>query len=224
MGKSEGSKSRSSFFFLIVVLLFFWPHHTACRILAPWPGIEPESPALDEQIPKIGPPGKSPDGHLTSCRAPILNTLEAFCGKLFLPLPSSCFTRAPLSGHWELLGAWPGALSSLSRTLRPWLPSAVAFLSWEHFSGHLICFLFAISNVSVMEGGVEGGNPSSNAGGKSWGPAPPFLWIPSRPHFLMSDPHGLKSRFPSCRSHKIAFQWVSASALRNGDSLRPFGL
>ena len=65
----------------------------------------PGAPALDEQIPKTGPPGKSPDDHLTSCRAPVLNTLEAFCGKLFLPLPSSCFTRAPLSGHWELLGA-----------------------------------------------------------------------------------------------------------------------
>lgn len=143
MGKTEGTKSRGSFFFFfsIVVPLFFWPHHTACRILVPWPGIKPLSPALDEQIPNIGPPGKSPEGHLTSCRAPILNTLEAFCGKLFLPLPSSCFTHAPLSGHGELLGVWPGALSSLSRTLRPWLPSAVAFLSWEHFSGHLICFL-----------------------------------------------------------------------------------
>ena len=28
---------------------FFWPHHAACEILAPQPGIEPEPPALEVQ-------------------------------------------------------------------------------------------------------------------------------------------------------------------------------
>ena len=28
---------------------FFWPHHTACRILVPQPGIEPVPPALEMQ-------------------------------------------------------------------------------------------------------------------------------------------------------------------------------
>ena len=157
------------------------------------------------------------DDHLTSCRAPILNTLEAFCGKLFLPLPSSCFTRAPLSGHWELLGAWPGALSSLFWTLRPWFPYAVAFLSWEHFSGHLICFLF----VQRLSDGRMGrrGKSLVKCRRQKLRINPTSPWIPSRPHFLMSDSHGLKSQFPSCSSHKILFQWASASALRNGNRI-----
>lgn len=41
----------------VLVFFFFWPHHTACRILAPWTGIGPtpleakaqESQPLDHQ-------------------------------------------------------------------------------------------------------------------------------------------------------------------------------
>ena len=38
-----------------VVFLFcffvFWLHHVACGILAPWPGIEPMPPAVEERSP-----------------------------------------------------------------------------------------------------------------------------------------------------------------------------
>ena len=38
-----------SFLFHSYLLSFsiFWPHHMACGILVPWPGIEPESPAVE---------------------------------------------------------------------------------------------------------------------------------------------------------------------------------
>ena len=29
-----------------LVVFFFWPHHTACRVLVPWSGIEPVPPAV----------------------------------------------------------------------------------------------------------------------------------------------------------------------------------
>ena len=187
--KVKVPKAEVHFFFFLNCcfdLLFFWSNHTACRILVPWPGIKPVSPAVDEQIPNTGPPGKSPEGHVTMCRAPILNTLEAFCGKLFLPPPPSRFTHAALSGLWKLLAAWP-----------------VAFLSWEHFSGYLICFLF-VQHLSDERMGRRG-KPLVRCRRRKLRTCPPSLWIPSRPHFLMSDPHGWRSQFPSCRSQKISF-------------------
>ena len=39
---------------------FFLPHHEACEILIPWPGIEPGPSALDLQSLNPEPPGKSP--------------------------------------------------------------------------------------------------------------------------------------------------------------------
>ena len=33
--------------FAIIYLFFFWPHHAACWILVPWPGIKPVPPALE---------------------------------------------------------------------------------------------------------------------------------------------------------------------------------
>ena len=33
------------------IFLFLWLHHVACRILVPWPGIEPEHPAVEAQSP-----------------------------------------------------------------------------------------------------------------------------------------------------------------------------
>ena len=43
------------FCFYVLVL---WPK--ACRILAPWPGIEPILPALEDKVLTTGPPGKFP--------------------------------------------------------------------------------------------------------------------------------------------------------------------
>ena len=40
-GLEEPWEERNFFCFL------FWPHHAACGILVPQPGIEPESPALE---------------------------------------------------------------------------------------------------------------------------------------------------------------------------------
>ena len=33
----------------------FWPHYAACRILVPWPGIEPMPPELEAQVLTTGP-------------------------------------------------------------------------------------------------------------------------------------------------------------------------
>ena len=38
-------------FFLI--FLFLWLHHVACRILVPWPGVEPGHPAVEAQSPHL---------------------------------------------------------------------------------------------------------------------------------------------------------------------------
>ena len=38
-----------SFFVVVVVCFAFQPHHVACGILIPWPGIEPVTPALEAQ-------------------------------------------------------------------------------------------------------------------------------------------------------------------------------
>ena len=46
-------------FKLLLLLFFFWPHHTACGILVPRPGIEPAPPALEAWSLNTGPPGKS---------------------------------------------------------------------------------------------------------------------------------------------------------------------
>ena len=39
--------------------MFWFFGHRACGILAPWPGIEPASPALECEVLTTGPPGKS---------------------------------------------------------------------------------------------------------------------------------------------------------------------
>ena len=46
--------------FVTILLLFYvsWGHQ-ACRILAPWLGIEPTPPALEGKVLTTGPPGKS---------------------------------------------------------------------------------------------------------------------------------------------------------------------
>ena len=41
------------------MLYFLGPQ--AWGILAPWPGIEPQTPALEDEVSTIGPPGKSLD-------------------------------------------------------------------------------------------------------------------------------------------------------------------
>lgn len=40
---------------------FFWPHHMACAILVPWPGIDPVCPALQGRFLTVGPRGQSLD-------------------------------------------------------------------------------------------------------------------------------------------------------------------
>ena len=37
-------KKASLFYF---TLFYFWPYHVACKILVPWPGIEPMPPAVE---------------------------------------------------------------------------------------------------------------------------------------------------------------------------------
>ena len=55
---SEDLKDRTADFFLIFKS-HFWLYHLACGTLVPWPGIEPESPALTHGILTTGPVGKS---------------------------------------------------------------------------------------------------------------------------------------------------------------------
>ena len=38
------------FSFILYFILFIWPHHTACRILVPWPEIKSVSPALEDTV------------------------------------------------------------------------------------------------------------------------------------------------------------------------------
>ena len=35
--------------FCILFIIIFWPHHMACGILVPWPGIKPVPPAVEAQ-------------------------------------------------------------------------------------------------------------------------------------------------------------------------------
>ena len=44
-----------------VLWVFFFFSHEVCRILAPQPGIEPSTPALEGEVLSTGPPGKSLD-------------------------------------------------------------------------------------------------------------------------------------------------------------------
>ena len=43
--RHQKSRAPENIFF-VLIYLFFWPHHVACKILAPQPGIEPVPPAL----------------------------------------------------------------------------------------------------------------------------------------------------------------------------------
>ena len=43
----------------VLGVVFFWPHHAACGILVPQPGIEPRPPQWKLGILTSGPPGKS---------------------------------------------------------------------------------------------------------------------------------------------------------------------
>ena len=52
------------FYFIFYLFMFvFWPHHTACRILVPWPGIKPMLPSPPPhwqlRVLTTGPPAKS---------------------------------------------------------------------------------------------------------------------------------------------------------------------
>ena len=48
------------YFFPLFFYLFFWPRHVACRILVPWPGIEPRPRQWKRRVLTTGPPGNSP--------------------------------------------------------------------------------------------------------------------------------------------------------------------
>ena len=47
-------------FLFIYLFIYFWPHHVACRFLAPWPGIEPRPWQWKHGVLTTGPPGNSP--------------------------------------------------------------------------------------------------------------------------------------------------------------------
>ena len=38
---------KKNIYIYIYTHIYIWPHHMACRILVPWAGIEPASPALE---------------------------------------------------------------------------------------------------------------------------------------------------------------------------------
>ena len=57
-GNSDGGV-RATCTCHVFLLLFFWPHHAACGILAPRPGIEPGPLAVKAQSPKHWTPGYS---------------------------------------------------------------------------------------------------------------------------------------------------------------------
>ena len=42
---------QTPFLLLFWLFGFFWPHRVACRILVPWPGIEPVPPVVEAQSP-----------------------------------------------------------------------------------------------------------------------------------------------------------------------------
>ena len=44
---------------LLLSYMFWFFGLKACGILAPWPGVEPASPALEDEVLTTGPPGKS---------------------------------------------------------------------------------------------------------------------------------------------------------------------
>ena len=44
---------------VFLLFSFFWLCHPACRILVPWPGIEPVPVAVETQNPNLGPPENS---------------------------------------------------------------------------------------------------------------------------------------------------------------------
>lgn len=124
---------------------------------------------------------------MTNVRAPTQSRLEAVGLECASPLspPHPAFPHRLR----ELLAACPG------HSLTPRLPSAVAFLSQERFSGHLIHFLFVpcLGAGTGGGGGEEEGNPFSDVGDKGRGPGPSPLPGCSRPHCLMPDPHWLQA-------------------------------
>ena len=46
----------------VITIYLFWPHHEACGVWVPCPGIKPESTAV--KVLTTGPPGNSHDHHL----------------------------------------------------------------------------------------------------------------------------------------------------------------
>ena len=51
---------------LFTYLKFFWPHHTACGIIVPRPGLEPIPLVVECGVLTTGPPRKSPRVILTA--------------------------------------------------------------------------------------------------------------------------------------------------------------
>lgn len=105
------------------------------------------------------------EGHLSDFKAPTLKIFEAACMRMG---PHPC----------------------LSQTLTAGLPSAVAFLSQESFPRRLICFLFVPCHVDGCR--QKRGLPHIMWKAKAEDQAP-FPPDPLEPHFLMSDPHWLKT-------------------------------
>ena len=137
---------------------YYLPHHAACRILVPWPGIEPTPLEEEVRVLTMGLPGKSRNLHFKQAPQMILMNLNP--GKptdlillLFKNLSSLHPTLAPASSlflHFFFFFFEPGSstvLSPLPHSVHLlWhLPPTSIAQSIRHFSALL---LLDVSNPS----------------------------------------------------------------------------
>ena len=108
--------------------MFWFFGQEACRILAPWPGIEPTLPALE--VLTIGPPGKSPRDHTfvkkttkkVSWVNPIVSSFSG-CSSLIHIAVGTTFLRGKYRGAGRLSGpSQPISRASIVQLLYPFHP------------------------------------------------------------------------------------------------------
>ena len=108
--------------------MFWFFVQEACRILAPWPGIEPTLPALE--VLTIGPPGKSPRDHTfvkkttkkVSWVNPIVSSFSG-CSSLIHIAVGTTFLRGKYRGAGRLSGpSQPISRASIVQLLYPFHP------------------------------------------------------------------------------------------------------
>ena len=136
----QGSPCFGGFFLSLLNLLqffyfMFWFFDCqSCRILAPWPGIEPAPTILEGEVLTTGPPGKSPRFSLKWTEAPTYASFNHHFGRLLVSLSQMRTLRPrevkPLILVTQLLGAqvrtqvahcrvWPW-LSYLTTAVNSW--------------------------------------------------------------------------------------------------------